>query len=304
MLPARSFIGAVVSTLLALSVPLTTAGAATPKDWKLAVGWNQTVLPATAFGKSIGPFTPPASANLAPQNLASAATVPSDAIGRPGGIFICQDLDWHGVCGYAVQPLNECILLVSPWLDTISSFGPDPGATCFAFSSGDCNPANAQWSFKFPGDDSGGLATTNAWNDKASLHFISVPGVPGDHELRVQRVLRHMTVGSPFWWEGLVYATNGRDDNRTALDSYELVIPLQFSLITSGCDRRLLDFSSWGGTAAPAALNQGGVHLVKVFSENLKCGRSGLGVESRQSKSRPDFFRGGIKMLECVRFTS
>ncbi|KAJ6599977.1 hypothetical protein DFH09DRAFT_1129155 [Mycena vulgaris] len=157
MSPVRSFIAALI-----LCIPLATA-AVVRSDWKIAVGWNQTVLPPTALGTSIGPFTPPATALVGSPKL---ATAPSTALGKPGGIFICLDVDWKGVCGYAVQPLNECILLVSPWLKTISSFGPDPGATCFAFSSGDCNPANAQWSFKFPGDDSGGLATTNAFNDK------------------------------------------------------------------------------------------------------------------------------------------
>ncbi|KAJ7484272.1 hypothetical protein FB451DRAFT_1231943 [Mycena latifolia] len=162
---AQSFIGAVVSTLIALWVPMTTAAAVAPSDWKLAVGWNRTVLPPTALGTSIGPFTPPSNTGTVSQNLVSASKVQS-ALGKPGGVFICQAVDWKQLCGYAVQPLNECILLASPWLDTLSSFGPDPGATCFAFSSGDCNPANAQWSFTFPGDDTGGLATTNPWNDK------------------------------------------------------------------------------------------------------------------------------------------
>ncbi|KAJ7742172.1 hypothetical protein DFH07DRAFT_1063818 [Mycena maculata] len=170
MAPARSSLVAIVSALIALSVPLATGAAAvTPTNWKFAVGWNGTTLPASTFGKSIGAFTPPASASASAafQNLASTTA----DLGTPGGVFICTDLDWQGQCGYAVQPLNECIVLVSPWLDAISSFGPDPGATCFAFSSGNCDTDDAEWSFMFPGDDTGGLATTDPWNDKASLRL-------------------------------------------------------------------------------------------------------------------------------------
>ncbi|KAJ7866866.1 hypothetical protein B0H13DRAFT_1504365, partial [Mycena leptocephala] len=86
--------------------------------------------------------------------------------GKPGGIFICQDVHWRGDCGYAVRDLDEWILLVSPWLGSISSFGPDPGATCYAFSTGKCDPSQTQWIFQFPGDDIGGLATINPWNDR------------------------------------------------------------------------------------------------------------------------------------------
>ncbi|KAJ7150859.1 hypothetical protein C8R43DRAFT_1127784 [Mycena crocata] len=166
MAPVRSLLVGVVSTFIALVPLATTAAAVTPLDWKLAVGWNETVLPATSFGTPVGAWTPPASKGSPVQNLASTTATPQSAQGKPGGVFICQDLNWKGLCGYAVQPLNECILLVDPWLKTVSSFGPDPGATCFVFSSGNCDAGQAQWSFKFPGDDTGGLATTNPWNDK------------------------------------------------------------------------------------------------------------------------------------------
>ncbi|KAH8799686.1 hypothetical protein F5884DRAFT_905190 [Xylogone sp. PMI_703] len=55
----------------------------------------------------------------------------------PGGVEICTDINWGGQCGYQVQPLSDpnmisqvwqCIVLTSPWLYTISSFGPDQGA--------------------------------------------------------------------------------------------------------------------------------------------------------------------------------
>ncbi|KAJ6470213.1 hypothetical protein C8R47DRAFT_1149028 [Mycena vitilis] len=134
MTSARSLVVAVVSALLV--APL--AATAAPTDWKLEVGWNRTVLP--SLGKSLGAFTAPTGAAAPSPKVANAAvtanvtTAPTSALGKPGGVFICQDLNWKGLCGYAVEPMNECILLASPWLDTITSFGPDPGATCFAFA--------------------------------------------------------------------------------------------------------------------------------------------------------------------------
>ncbi|KAJ6572242.1 hypothetical protein B0H19DRAFT_1133049 [Mycena capillaripes] len=168
---ARSLVVAVVSTVLL--VPLsTTAATISLKDWKTELGWNQTVLP--SLGTSLGAFTPPAGMVPAQKLAAPAVAAPVSALGKPGGVFICQDLSWKGLCGYAVEPMNECILLASPWLDTITSFGPDPGATCFGFATGDCNTDDAQWSFLFPGDSTGGLATTNPFNDKITS-FACVP---------------------------------------------------------------------------------------------------------------------------------
>ncbi|KAJ7703451.1 hypothetical protein B0H16DRAFT_1638706 [Mycena metata] len=168
---ARSLMVTFVSALIGLPLSVTAAAAPTPTDWKIALGWNRTVLP--SFGTSVGPFTPPAGAVPISQKLAAAST-PSSDLGRPGGVFICTDLDWKGKCGYSVPPLNDCVLLASPWLDAISSFGPDPGSTCFAFNTGNCDQNEAQWSFTFPGDDTGGEATTNPWNDQITS-FACVP---------------------------------------------------------------------------------------------------------------------------------
>ncbi|KAJ7636798.1 hypothetical protein FB45DRAFT_449969 [Roridomyces roridus] len=158
MSPARSLLLTLVSAFLA--VVAVHAGAVTP------------IRRDTVIGHSIGPFTPPANhtAAVSPK----LATSNAKAVGKPGGVFICQNTDWQGECGYAVQPLNECIVLVAPWLETVSSFGPDNGATCFAFSSGNCDSNEAQWSFTFPGDNTGGEATSNPWNDKIT-NFACTP---------------------------------------------------------------------------------------------------------------------------------
>ena len=49
----------------------------------------------------------------------------------PGGVELCTDINWGGTCGYAVQPLNTCIILGDDWKNKISSFGPDPCQVCF-----------------------------------------------------------------------------------------------------------------------------------------------------------------------------
>ncbi|KAJ7216735.1 hypothetical protein B0H12DRAFT_1078892 [Mycena haematopus] len=163
----------VLSVVLGLSAPLsTTAAVVAPTDWKLAVGWNQTVLP--SLGTPVGPFTAPGASAAKLTPAVAAAATPDTTQGKPGGVFICQNTEWEGLCGYAVEPMNECILLASPWLQTISSFGPDAGATCFAFASGNCDTNDAQWSFTFPGDDTGGLATTDPFNDQITS-FACVP---------------------------------------------------------------------------------------------------------------------------------
>jgi hypothetical protein len=64
---ARSLIIAIAT----LVVPLSASPAPSPNDWKIALGWNQTVLP--SLGTSVGTFTPPASA--VKQNLASTELV-------------------------------------------------------------------------------------------------------------------------------------------------------------------------------------------------------------------------------------
>jgi hypothetical protein len=51
---------------------------------------------------------------------------------------LCTDIHWFGQCGYAVQPLNQCIHLDSPWFQTVSSMGPDSGTVCDIYSDYSC----------------------------------------------------------------------------------------------------------------------------------------------------------------------
>ncbi|KAL0951080.1 hypothetical protein HGRIS_007818 [Hohenbuehelia grisea] len=128
------------------------AAAPAEKDWKYALGWDGVVSAPESIGAPV---------------LLDYTPVPRGLEKRtPGGVFICTNINWGGTCGYAVQQLNSCIALTAPWLRTISSFGPDPGARCFAYSQNSCS--EAQWSFTHPGDATGGLGTNDPWNDKIS----------------------------------------------------------------------------------------------------------------------------------------
>ncbi|CAK5282266.1 unnamed protein product [Mycena citricolor] len=117
------------------------------KDCKYAVGWNGSVLDSAAIGTPLE--------NVERSSLQART---------PGGVYICTDINWGGQCGYAVQQLGACIALTAPWYNTISSFGPDAGATCFAYSQNSCS--EAQWTFRSPGDATGGLGTSSPWNDR------------------------------------------------------------------------------------------------------------------------------------------
>ncbi|KAI0346650.1 hypothetical protein BDW22DRAFT_789809 [Trametopsis cervina] len=151
----------------AAAVPsLPAARDADPSDWKYAVGWDGTILPSEAIG------TPANATHLQKRTV--------------GGVYICVDINWGGRCGYAVQPLNTCIVLGSDWNKQISSFGPDPCTRCFASSYSNCganiSPTTGDsWTFNYPGDPSGGAGAQSPytpWNDKISSFSCSQTCAP------------------------------------------------------------------------------------------------------------------------------
>ena len=56
------------------------------------------------------------------------------SVANVGGVYICDGTDWTGKCGYAVQPLDTCIVLGSDWKKKIASFGPDQCTICHGAS--------------------------------------------------------------------------------------------------------------------------------------------------------------------------
>ncbi|KAJ6561958.1 RlpA-like double-psi beta-barrel-protein domain-containing protein-containing protein [Mycena capillaripes] len=83
----------------------------------------------------------------------------------PGNVFVCEEVNWGGRCSYIQSGLDNCIQLGDDWIWQISSFGPDEGATCFAYDQSDCSDGGSSWTFQSPGDASGG-----DWADSISSY--------------------------------------------------------------------------------------------------------------------------------------
>ncbi|KAF8585015.1 hypothetical protein K439DRAFT_1632971 [Ramaria rubella] len=115
-------------------------------DWKYLHGWDGVVSDPASIGT-------PSDETLAANLIARAAST-------PGGIFICDGQNWTGTCGYAVQPLNTCIVLGDDWDNRIASLGPDEGAAVVVYNASDCT--GNSFAFVFPG--SGDLQSLG-WGD-------------------------------------------------------------------------------------------------------------------------------------------
>ncbi|KAI0747213.1 hypothetical protein C8Q80DRAFT_1180084 [Daedaleopsis nitida] len=85
-----------------------------------------------------------------------------------GGVYICTGTNWSGTCGYAVQPVNACIVLGSDCKNKIASFGPDQCTMCLAYTTTNCSFGDGFfWMFQYPGSATGGLnVANNAWNKR------------------------------------------------------------------------------------------------------------------------------------------
>ncbi|EPS38776.1 hypothetical protein H072_7466 [Dactylellina haptotyla CBS 200.50] len=100
------------------------------------------------------------------QSDGTIADPPSLIKRTPGGIYITTEFYWSGTKGYKVQPFNTCISLTSPWLRTISSFGPDAGTGCIFYQSTSCSTANGSGSIFYPGNDRLDYHNGANWNDR------------------------------------------------------------------------------------------------------------------------------------------
>ncbi|KAH9475720.1 hypothetical protein JR316_0011279 [Psilocybe cubensis] len=55
-----------------------------------------------------------------------------------GHLFVCTDNNFTGICANVAFNVDECINFVSPFQDTISSFGPDSGFICITYTDNNC----------------------------------------------------------------------------------------------------------------------------------------------------------------------
>ncbi|KAI0703274.1 hypothetical protein C8Q76DRAFT_754412 [Earliella scabrosa] len=90
------------------------------------------------------------------------------SVANVGGVYICDGTDWTGKCGYAVQPLDTCIVLGSDWKKKIASFGPDQCTICHAYASNQCSFYQGWfWIFQYPGSATGGRnVPNNDWSNR------------------------------------------------------------------------------------------------------------------------------------------
>jgi len=130
---------------LALLTGSATAAPST-SDWKTTLGWDGVVSSPDSIGS---PLTP--------------GDLTTRAASTVGGIFICDQANWNGTCGFAVQPLKTCIVLGTDWNKKISSIGPDFGTVVVGFNATDCT--GPQIAFLNPG--TGDLASLG-WDDTMS----------------------------------------------------------------------------------------------------------------------------------------
>ncbi|EKM57393.1 uncharacterized protein PHACADRAFT_67179, partial [Phanerochaete carnosa HHB-10118-sp] len=88
-----------------------------------------------------------------------------------GGVYVCTDTNWQGICNHFTFAAGSCQNLPSPWRLNASSFGPDNCMQCQAYSGTNCqNPGGSSstapvWQFAYPGDSTGGLDSGNYWGN-------------------------------------------------------------------------------------------------------------------------------------------
>ncbi|KAF2086087.1 hypothetical protein K490DRAFT_58077 [Saccharata proteae CBS 121410] len=78
------------------------------------------------------------------------------------GAYFCTDTNWGGQCLWSQRLLDYCVTLGDPWLDSISSFGPDPGFTCALFETPACDGDDLE--LAYPGTP---FLPGVGWNDRA-----------------------------------------------------------------------------------------------------------------------------------------
>ncbi|KIJ45935.1 hypothetical protein M422DRAFT_250724 [Sphaerobolus stellatus SS14] len=90
------------------------------------------------------------------------ATTPEPPSGTPGGVLLCEQVEWSN-CNYTVLQLDECYDLKEKWNRTISSLGPDNGTVLLTYEDVKCSGNGTGW--LYPGSPD---IRHDGWNDKIS----------------------------------------------------------------------------------------------------------------------------------------
>ncbi|KAF9475467.1 hypothetical protein BDN70DRAFT_883666 [Pholiota conissans] len=71
--------------------------------------------------------------------LSNLVDVESRADQVDGHLYVCTDINFTGICANVAFNVDQCINFVSPFQDTISSWGPDAGFLCITYTDINCN---------------------------------------------------------------------------------------------------------------------------------------------------------------------
>jgi len=87
----------------------------------------------------------------------------------PGGLYVCTQAGWRGICHYEVVGLGTCwgVTPAVGWDGSIAALGPDPGAACAVWSA----PAAL-------GGGQAAVAVWPGWSDLAAMGW--GPGTGAD----------------------------------------------------------------------------------------------------------------------------
>ncbi len=71
---------------------------------------------------------------------------------QTGGVYVCTQANWSGICVYDVLPLNQCFDLAMMWAGEVAAVGPDQGKFACTIYSG-ANLSGQSKEVVFPGYD-------------------------------------------------------------------------------------------------------------------------------------------------------
>ena len=87
-----------------------------------------------------------------------------------GGVYVCTQADWHGICAYSVLPLYQCFELAPLWAGAIAALGPDnEGFVCTLFSG--ANLSGNRMDIMFPGY---GNLTEQGWGQNTAKPVLGI----------------------------------------------------------------------------------------------------------------------------------
>jgi hypothetical protein len=87
-----------------------------------------------------------------------------------GGVYVCTQVNWRGICAYDVLPLHQCFDLAPMWAGEIAALGPDnEDFGCTLFSG--ANLSGNRMNIIFPGF---GNLTEQGWGKNTTNPVLGI----------------------------------------------------------------------------------------------------------------------------------